>query len=581
VAIAGILAFFGLLIAAYSLLAKHEKLFIRLRLSFIDKILIPVFIVIIFLSIIISDYFRDYDKEIIYHNLKFDLYLKFKLSFLISASAFLLLLMIIVYTFTKINLNRLKKRNLKLFTNLIKELLNRREYPTLISLINDEYKRLIKFSNKISWFICIKDKLLFFFRLKYDFELTPEDVDRLNEYFKETGENFKEKEYSRKEKVKLFLNNNKICNEFRHYVGKFIRKFTHEVRDRGQEGSRYLLNLLLTNRDFVSELIEIRPELGLKMFEKEFLFYHDYIDIFFYELIKNNKSILYYEVKNNQNLSFFHRYRLQEENLFMKFLFKDCRVAQRLEIYRGVGNYVKNYLEDLNKEEFDPYNYGYENFDDKKWESPIFVAIKLFDIMVSEAIYQGIRWHMWLFYFRIFTEEILNNFKAIPEVWEEYHEWNSKYAYLLYAMVSTLIDWIEIIKDERFSYKVELKNDDSHHENASVIKSCIICLIEVLDLISRSEKVPYKFKQYLTDMVFKLFFDLKTSSSKGTRRYGNVIFNLIKFYMFFPIKFNEAFYRLIKSTYDKFDKIPYIIGHKSNLAKILDKELEEYLDSII
>jgi phosphate/sulfate permease len=54
-AIAGFLTFLGLLIAAYSILKTHEKLFIRLRLSLLDKILIPIFTIVIFLLIIWSD----------------------------------------------------------------------------------------------------------------------------------------------------------------------------------------------------------------------------------------------------------------------------------------------------------------------------------------------------------------------------------------------------------------------------------------------------------------------------------------------------------------------------------------------
>jgi len=573
-AIAGILTFLGLLVAAYSILRAHERLFIRLRLSLLDKIFIPLFFIIIFLLIILAEHIKEYDKEILLSNFKF------KLSFIVSASAYLFLLLISLYVFMKIKFNRLSRKKINLFYKLTKELFNKREYPTLIEILDDELERLIRYSTKLSLHNNIKQNLLSFFRLKREIKLSPEELQRLKKTLEDVGEELenKEKEYLKKNKIKNCFRN--VSTNLKHYIGKLLRFFISEVRDKNKERSQYLLNTLFTNHDFVSEIIEIKPELGLKIFKKEFFGYHEYVDIFFYEMMKNNKSILYYEIKNNQNLRDYHRYRIQEENLFLSYLFKDCKVAQRLEVYRGVGNYVRDYLLDLNKQEFDLYNYGYENFENGRWESPIFVGIRFFDIMISEAIYQGIEWHMWLFYFRVFTEGILKNFKVIPEVWEEYHEWNSRYAYLLYEIVSTLIHWIRIIQAEKFSYKVELRSDDHQHENANVIKSSIICLIQILDLISRNDEVPHRFKQYLTNMVFRLLFDLKTSSSEISRRYGNVILNLIKFYMFFPTVFNEAFYKVIKSTYDKFDKIPYTLGHKSNLGKILDKELKEYLDSI-
>lgn len=573
-AIAGFLAFLSLLIAAYSILRKHERLFIRLRLSLLDKIVIPIFIIVIFLTIILSDHVKNYDKEIIFSNFKF------KLSFIISTSAYLFLLLISIYVLMKINFNRLSRNKVSLFYKLTKELLNKKEYPALIEILDDEYKRLIKYSTKLSWHNYIKHKLLSFFSLKREFKLSPEEEQRLTKTLEKMGEKLKtkKKELSRKEKIKKYFSN--IPSNLKHYIGKFLRFLISEVRDKSKERSKYLLHTLFTNYDFVSEIIKIKPELGLKIFEKKFYNSHEYVDIFFYELMKNNKSILYYEIKNNQNVRDYHRYRIQEDNLFLSYLFEDCKVAQRLEVYRGVGDYVIDYLLDLNKQEFDSYNYRYENFKNGKWESPIFVGIRFFDIMISEVIYQGIEWHMWLFYFRYFTENILNNFKHIPEVWDESHEWNTRYAYLLYEIVYVLCDWVDNIRYERFNYAVELHKDNYENENDNVIKSSIICLIDILDMIARAEKVPDKFKQKLADRMLKLLFELKTSDSKIAISYGNVVFNCIKFYMHFPIRFNKELFKLIKSTHEKFDKTHFTVGHKSDKGSQLDTEIEEYLNSI-
>jgi hypothetical protein len=572
--IAGYLTFLGLLIAAYSILKTHERLYIRLRLSLLDKIVIPIFAVIIFLSIIFSGHVKDYDKEIIFSKFKL------KLSFMISASAYLFLLLISIYILIKINFNRLKRKKINLFYKLTKELLNKKEYPTLIEILDEEYRRLIKYSSKLSWLNNIKHKLLSFFSLKVELKLSPEDVEKLKKTLEEIGERFEieEKELTRKERIKKLLKH--ISLNLRHYIGKLLRFFIPEVRDKSKERSRYLLHTLLSNNDFVSEMITIKPELGLKLFNKEFYNYYEYVDIFFYELMNNNKSILYYEIKNNENLCDYHRYRIQEDNLILRYLFEDCKVAQRLEVYRGVGDYVLDYLLDLNKQEIDLYNYGYENFEKARWKSSIFVGIRFFDIMISEAIYQGIKDHMFLFYFRHFTESILNNFKYIPKVWEEPHEWNTRYTYLLDEIVHTLCNWVDNIRYERFNYAVKLLKDDHQHENANIIKSSIICLIEVLDLIARDEKVPEKFKREQANSVIKLLFELKTSDLEIAIRYGNVVFNCIKFYMKFPMKLNKKFYKLLKNTYEKFDKTHFILGHKREKGSQLDEELHEYLGSI-
>lgn len=560
--IAALLTLFGLLIAAYSLLTKHQRLFIRLRLSLINKILFPIFIIIL---VIVSEYFRDFEKEIKFFNLKF------QFSFLISTFAFLFLLLASIYIFAKIKLNRLKRRKLRLFNRLVMELLNKKEYTTLVELISDEYKRLIKFSNKLSWFNNIKHNLLYFFILKPDFELTPEDIERAKEYLKESGEeDLEEKEYSKKEKAKLFFK--EIFVGFKHYVGKFIRLFFHDARDKGQENSRYLLNVLLTNRDFVSKLVEIKPEIGLKIFKKEFHNYHEYVDIFFYELIKNNKSILYYEIKNNQNIdSSHHRYFINEKNKFLFFLFKDCRVAKRLEVNRGIGNYVIDYLDDLHEKDNDPYNNSYENFDEAKWNSPIFIGIKFFDIMISEILHQGMEWTHPIYYFRNFTDKILKNSRIIENIWKEPHG-KSRYGYLLEEIVTLLENLVDAIKYEGFNYPIKLKNEDDNHE-ANVIKCCVIYLIKILDMIAQSENVSHSFKRDLGDIVLTLLFELKKFSTEESIKYSNVIFNCIKEHMFQYRRFNENFYELIRASYDKFDEIPYTLEG----GRELYKEIGEYL----
>ena len=105
-------------------------------MSLFDKAFSAIIVIVIFLSIIISDYFRDYKKEIYISSLKF------QVSFVIITIAYLFLLIWSIYIVLKI----------KSFRRLIEELLNQKEYPSLIEIVANEYKRLIKFSNKMSFF---------------------------------------------------------------------------------------------------------------------------------------------------------------------------------------------------------------------------------------------------------------------------------------------------------------------------------------------------------------------------------------------------------------------------------------------
>lgn len=53
----------------------------------------------------------------------------------------------------------------------------------------------------------------------------------------------------------------------------------------------------------------------------------------------------------------------------------------------------------------DPYNRGVgQDFEDRdRWELPLCAGLHYFDLMVSEALYQGVQWHMWLFVALLFS----------------------------------------------------------------------------------------------------------------------------------------------------------------------------------
>lgn len=573
--ITGFLAFVGLLIAAYSILNKHDKLRIKIRLSIFNKIVTIFFLIIIFFALIISDYFKDYPKEFPFLNIKF------KLHFFISASAYTFFLLLSLYIFWKISKKRIKRRKIALFKSLIEEQLNRKEYVAIIELMRPVIVRIIGYSNSVSLLSSIKNKLLKFLKTKTDFEIPPEEYERLKKLI-EAGEIRVDNEDNRvsPKKIKAFFT--KLSANLKHYIGKFIRLFVQESRDKYQQIAQDLLHLLFTNHEFVTTVIGYQPELGLKAFEHEFYNYHDYVDIYFYEFIKNSRSVLYYEIRNNKNISSDHRYFLQKENLLLNFLFKDCKVAQRLEVYRGISNYINDYLDDLNKHEEDPYNYDYGNFTDSKWCSPIFVGIRFFDIMISETMHQEINWLHPIYYFRVLTEKILKNFDILDNVWREHHEWNSKYAYLLYEIVSTLNSIVFWTTYSKTKLLINLEREDDKLESGNIPKACIIYQIKILDLIAENEKVPEKFKCYLMNIVLRLLFELRSSGLDEPIKYSKVLINCIKTHMIKLKKLNVNLYSLIRKSYHEFDKIHYTLGKgkRSDLANALDVEIEEYLTTL-
>ncbi len=572
--IAGILTFLGLVIAAYSLLKPFERLLIKFRLSIIEKILLPILLICVFFAIVVSDYFKSTHKEVLI------LFKRIELSYIISVSAYLLLVLLTLYVYLKIKYSHLKRHRISTFNNLTKELIYKKEYQVLIELLNHEYAKLIKYSLSISISNSIKKNLLRLLPLKNDFVITPELVEMASGYAKECELEL-ENEGQTERKAKLFAQS--IKRSIKHYLGKFLRSIYHDVRDKYQDQALYIIHSVLSNVEFVSEMIAIKPELGLEIFKRDIHYLNDYADEYFYQLIRNRTSLLYYEIRNNNNISLRRRYIIPEENIILCYLFRDCRVAQRLEVYRGVGEYIINYLRELRAQKNDPNNYEFSDERREKWGSPIYVGIRFFDIMISEATYQGINSHMFLFYFRDFVDNILKNCRYDPVIRKEItaFEWRAKYRYYLDEIVHTLCEWIRAITEDDIGNK-ELINDDYDLGGGnSQIKASIVCLVQILERISRDERMPLRLKLPYADRVLQLLYELKTDDSETVNKYGGVIYNGIKFYMRWPFKeLNYLFFEIISSAYEKFDKIPFTLGDGAEKGSLLDDNLKEYLSSL-
>ena len=577
--ISTLITFIGLLIAATSLLKVHQRLFIKLRLSLLDKIVAPIIFILCFL---IPEYFADSKQEIKVFRLNL------KLSYVISVSACLLLLAVALYIFLKVKNNRLKRRKINVYSRLVNELINKREYPGLLRILNDDYSRLIKYSSESAWHHRVKKRILTFFSLKPKpidlsvFKELPAEIIEILENERRDVPAKDDKRSKIKNKINSLLSS--LNMNIRHYIGITIRSFIRDTRDKTKDKAFNVLHSLLSNNAFVSEMIILRPELGLKIFSKEFREYHEYVDLFFYEMIKNNSSRLYYEIKNNENISDYYRYALKDENIVLSYLFKDCNVARKLEVYRGVGNYLIDYLREINKQSVDSYIYKYENFDIEKWKSPLFVGIFFFDIMVSEAIYQGINSHMWLFYYRYFVENILKNcdYRHIQPELVTSREDAPKYSYLVDEIISNLCSWIETIIHGKV---VNPEIDNTAYQELGggniIMKSSIQCLMQILKMIARDEKTPANLKAHYADGVIRTLFELKTADSETANRYGDVLFNGFKFYLRWPFKeINRSFYEMYKDSYSKFDTIPYIMGVKTDKGRELDTQIKKCLEEL-
>jgi hypothetical protein len=93
---------------------------------------------------------------------------------------------------------------------------------------------------------------------------------------------------------------------------------------------------------------------------------------------------------------------------------------------------------------------------------------------------------------------------------------------LLYRIFSALCDWVhELDNIPHDQANVRLASMRADHENGNIPKSSILALGESVRLVLLSPNLTPRFKTYLVDMAFNLYFRL--TEQQELRPYANVL----------------------------------------------------------
>lgn len=272
---------------------------------------------------------------------------------------------------------------------------------------------------------------------------------------------------------------------------------------------------LLKSSGFLNYLVETHPEILVRLTSSpSFLRIDEFTDNFFKNLIANKNSQLYREIKDNQHYMYSTGYRIEPENFILDYYFSEPENAIRTLIWKPVGNYVCDFIkQQKGKDNF--YNSYCEAYmyTDEPWESPIFVGIQFFDVMVKSAIYKNKDEHMSLNYYEKFLNEILANIDRTEnsKVWQEFP---LKYDFLIYKLISNCSNWVEAAN---YLYDDDVKS-------IVAIESASECLGTMINKLLLSDKFDGNKKAYYLEIIVRLFESL---NSKGNERLSKKIFNLI------------------------------------------------------
>jgi len=417
---------------------------------------------------------------------------------------YLIILMVSLILAARLRFAKLTRSKMSTFRDLVEELYWNGNYGELFALLQTHLSNLFKIYDSDFFFLRLRDKL-------NPLNFRGHTASLINELARAAGMPPMQTTTSRR------LNDwkRRLLQIVSAIAWRIVRLFP--VNQEPEESAHDVVRGIFLAPKFLSALAQTRPYLGLDIIKRSKRSFEraDFVELFVRELLKDTHSVFYREVQNNQNVSN-GRYHLPESNRLLCFFLNDVNVAKELNIYKPIGDYMISDLDSLTRNPtVDTYNRTVDrNFEDvESWHSPLFVGVQFFDIMVKEALFQKMHWHMWLYYMPPVVEGIVRNYRLDDPLVEPQNEFPTRYGVILYRAFSNMRDWILAVEDfPAGQQNVVLKSTAiSYSENGNIPKSSIMAITDCLYYVLQAQHVGERTKHSLADLVFNIYFDLRAS----------------------------------------------------------------------
>ena len=510
-----ILTFIGIIIAVLALIPRAKLLFIKVKVSWYDiSIIILCFLVILYLL---------FYKSFLVIGLSpgWNLY---RWQITPSNSIFIILLILTCYLFFRINFFSFSIRKINKVERLIDNLMQEEKYNDLIEFLDINFERLEKISERKTTYLKLRDRAK-----KRDYSLehilledkrTPK-LDRI---------------------IKFLLIPLRILPHYNNY----------------SSDASVIVSKVILNENFLDHIVKSHSYIFLKFFNVDKFYRDDFVDLIFRKLLSDNRSVLYIELENTQNLHHYSNYWIIDSNKLIYYLFNEPKTSEKLGIWQPVGEYIIEKMDYLKRHpELDNYNTNIQNFyESSRWKSDIFVAIHFFDVMVSQALYKNIQWHMWLYYYRYFIEGIAKNHTDTDMFYDQYAEWPTKYEYLIYQIFNNMRNWLKSLDEIDLQQEnIKLDNTKLTMDNGNIPVSTINAIGQCLKILFDSSTIASHFKNYIFSIIFNLYFELRKNDSLAN--YSKVLAKAILYKFDYVRGDLQEYYAFIEDTFENhYDKIP-------------------------
>jgi len=292
--------------------------------------------------------------------------------------------------------------------------------------------------------------------------------------------------------------------------------------------SRAVTESVLTQERFLRNHTEISISLAAQLLQDEdcVIDRSDFALYYIKSLYHDRSSILYHEVEITGGG--YGPYDFPDSIRLLPALFNDCNVAREAQLWNPIREGMQETLEEAASQPEDPYATRNDrlsiNRREVQFRDPIFVGIRLFNIMVHTSLKQGIEWHMFINYLSDIGKNICEQFTISPEA-DQTAEFPNDYCYLLRELTNSLESIAETPTDTQSSVNmgIETPGPDPYEDT---IKMGIWSLLRVHKAILLSD-VPYRFKKDTTYSILETYFELATARNHPQRLYFWAFYTMI------------------------------------------------------
>jgi len=294
------------------------------------------------------------------------------------------------------------------------------------------------------------------------------------------------------------------------YALKPLAMLFPKVDARESAASR-ILRILYTNEKLVEYLSRERPLVALDIMLKRHSYDYDFSDRAFHYMISDRGGQLPREIILNQNTSRCF-YEIDPHNEIIYALLSDANIAEKLEVYRPIGNYPLELIEENSDGYRDVISASKPRKDESIFSDPSFVAIRFFDIMIRSSMRDSIEWHMWLFYMNLLVDKLVEYMSIKHPDYDAEKEFPNFAHYLIYEVFSSYGSWLQAIDCcPEDSPAVRIQSVEPRHDNGSIIKSTMLSIGQSLGHLVQSANVTDDFVTYILEIVMR---DLKGLAAK-------------------------------------------------------------------